>query len=75
MELGNPSLPAGVDVTMPILLLHRDGDIRGNDAKEFKPKGSPKELLRQQKAKSRFTHLDGVLEFALAKTLPCWKLR
>ncbi|KAL9297987.1 hypothetical protein ACSQ67_023883 [Phaseolus vulgaris] len=37
MELGNLSLPARVDVTMPILLVHRDGDIRGNDAKEFKP--------------------------------------
>ncbi|KAL9297996.1 hypothetical protein ACSQ67_023892 [Phaseolus vulgaris] len=38
MELGNLSLPAGVDITMPILLVHQDGDIRGNDAKEFKPK-------------------------------------
>ncbi|KAK8464251.1 hypothetical protein PHAVU_011G161600 [Phaseolus vulgaris] len=37
MELGNLSLPAGVDVTMPILLFHKDGDIWGNDAKEFKP--------------------------------------
>jgi len=37
MELGNLSLPAGVKVTMPILLLHQDSDIWGNDAKEFKP--------------------------------------
>ncbi|KAL9297992.1 hypothetical protein ACSQ67_023888 [Phaseolus vulgaris] len=73
MELGNSSLPAGVDVTMPILLFHKDGDIRGNDAKEFKPGRLSKELLKQQKAKSHFTHLDAVLEFALAKTLPCWK--
>ncbi|ESW05213.1 hypothetical protein PHAVU_011G161400 [Phaseolus vulgaris] len=29
MELGNLSLPAGVNVTMPILLHHQDGDIWG----------------------------------------------
>ena len=37
MELENLSLPAGVRVTMPILSVHHDCDIWGDDAKEFKP--------------------------------------
>ncbi|KAL9297993.1 hypothetical protein ACSQ67_023889 [Phaseolus vulgaris] len=75
MELGNLSLPAGVNVTMPILLHHQDGDIWGNYAKEFEQEKFSKELLKHQNAKSRFTQLDGILEFSLAKTLPSWKPR
>lgn len=37
VKLGNLSLPAGIQVSLPILLIHRDQDIWGDDAKEFKP--------------------------------------
>ncbi|KAL9297995.1 hypothetical protein ACSQ67_023891 [Phaseolus vulgaris] len=50
-------------------VLH-DGDVWGNDAKEFEQEKFSKELLRHQNAKSHFTHLDGILELSLAKTLP-----
>ncbi|KAL9297994.1 hypothetical protein ACSQ67_023890 [Phaseolus vulgaris] len=53
-NLETSSLPAGVDVTMPILLLHQDGDIRGNDAKEFKPKGSLEGIAKATKGQVSF---------------------
>lgn len=34
---GNHLLPAGVQLIMPLLLLHHDSKIWGDDAKEFKP--------------------------------------
>lgn len=37
LKLGNLSLPAGINVSIPILLVHHDCDIWGDDAKEFKP--------------------------------------
>ncbi|KAJ1425234.1 Cytochrome P450 [Sesbania bispinosa] len=37
LKLGNLSLPAGIQVSIPILLLHHDRDIWGDDAKQFKP--------------------------------------
>ncbi|KAM7460408.1 hypothetical protein LguiB_036233 [Lonicera macranthoides] len=35
--LGEISLPAEVQVTLPIILIHRDPELWGDDAKEFKP--------------------------------------
>ncbi|CAI9089121.1 OLC1v1023630C2 [Oldenlandia corymbosa var. corymbosa] len=35
--VGNITLPAGVVVTMPIMLIHHDPKIWGDDVKEFKP--------------------------------------
>ncbi|KAM7497791.1 hypothetical protein LguiA_022205 [Lonicera macranthoides] len=35
--LGEMSLPAGVQVGLPLMLIHHDYDIWGDDAKEFKP--------------------------------------
>ncbi|KAK7257365.1 hypothetical protein RIF29_31293 [Crotalaria pallida] len=37
VRLGKLSLPAGVKVSLPILLIHHDNDIWSDDAKEFKP--------------------------------------
>ena len=36
-KIGNMILPAGVVVNIPVLLMHHDEKIWGNDAKEFNP--------------------------------------
>jgi cytochrome P450 len=37
LKVGNLFLPAGTQVSLPIILIHQDNDIWGDDAKEFKP--------------------------------------
>ncbi|XP_050216119.1 cytochrome P450 72A397-like [Mercurialis annua] len=37
IRLGNVTLPAGVQVSLPMVLIHRDPEIWGDDASEFKP--------------------------------------
>ncbi|MED6155496.1 hypothetical protein PIB30_005696 [Stylosanthes scabra] len=37
IKMENLSLPAGVKVTLPILYIHHDRELWGDDAKEFKP--------------------------------------
>ncbi|QCD87239.1 acyl-CoA oxidase [Vigna unguiculata] len=36
-KVGNMTLPAGALATIPVVLVHRDSELWGNDAKEFKP--------------------------------------
>lgn len=38
VKLGNLTLPAGVMVTLPIMLIHYDSTLWGDDVKEFNPK-------------------------------------
>jgi len=37
LKLGNLLLPTGTNVSLPILLIHQDQDLWGDDAKKFKP--------------------------------------
>ncbi|KAL6001307.1 hypothetical protein ACLOJK_007041 [Asimina triloba] len=37
MQLGGMSLPAGVQLLLPVVLIHHDPDLWGKDAQEFKP--------------------------------------
>ena len=37
MKLGNLILPAGVQVSLPAILVHQDSELWGDDAKDFNP--------------------------------------
>ena len=48
-KLGEISLPAGVQLSLAILQLHRDHDLWGDDAKEFKPERFSKRVSKVTK--------------------------
>ena len=37
IQVGDMYLPAGVDVSLPTILVHHDHEIWGEDAREFNP--------------------------------------
>ncbi|PQQ12896.1 cytochrome P450 CYP72A219-like isoform X1 [Prunus yedoensis var. nudiflora] len=54
-QLGTLSLPAGVEVSLPILLVHHDKELWGEDANEFKPERFSEGVSKA--TKNKFTYL------------------
>ncbi|KAI4333424.1 hypothetical protein L6164_018244 [Bauhinia variegata] len=54
MKLGNLSLPAGVQVTLAILLVHHDHEIWGDDAEDFNPERFRGGILKATKGQVAF---------------------
>lgn len=55
IKLGQVSLPAGVQVMLPSLLLHRDPEFWGDDASEFNPERFSEGVSKA--TKSQFTYI------------------
>ncbi|KAK7405286.1 hypothetical protein VNO78_06486 [Psophocarpus tetragonolobus] len=53
-KLGNLSLPAGINIAMPILFMHQNGDIWGYNAKEFKPERFSEGIAKATKGQLSF---------------------
>ena len=69
VKLQNLSLPGGVKVKFPILLIHHDHELWGDDATEFKPDRFSEGVAKATKGQLSFFPFGWVLEYALGKTL------
>ncbi|XP_040930289.1 cytochrome P450 CYP72A219 isoform X2 [Gossypium hirsutum] len=54
IKLGNLLLPAGTDVLVPILQIHHDKDLWGDDAREFKPERFTEGVSKATKSQVTF---------------------
>ncbi|XP_057972259.1 cytochrome P450 CYP72A616-like [Malania oleifera] len=53
-NLGGVSIPAGIDLYLPVLLLHHDPDCWGDDVEEFKPERFSEGVSRASKDQMAF---------------------
>uniref|UniRef100_A0A1D1Y4S9 Secologanin synthase n=1 Tax=Anthurium amnicola TaxID=1678845 RepID=A0A1D1Y4S9_9ARAE len=54
VKLGGKSIPAGVDMVLPTLLIHHDPDIWGDDAEEFNPERFSQGISKAGKDQNAF---------------------
>ncbi|RVW12124.1 Cytochrome P450 CYP72A219 [Vitis vinifera] len=67
IQVGDMYLPAGVDVSLPTILVHHDHEIWGEDVREFNPERFSQGVLKATKVQFHSSPLVGVLDYALDK--------
>lgn len=53
-KIGDLSLPAGIEVLLPIILIHHDREIWGKDVEEFKPERFSEGVANASKVSNAF---------------------
>ncbi|KAL2331247.1 hypothetical protein Fmac_018828 [Flemingia macrophylla] len=59
VKLGNLLLPAGVQISLPIILVHNDCELWGGDAKDFKPDRFSEGVLKATNARASYFPFGG----------------
>jgi cytochrome P450 len=69
-KIGDISIPAGVDLVLPTLLIHHDHELWGDDAEEFKPERFSEGFSKASKDQLAFFPFGWDQGPVLAKILP-----
>ena len=64
-KIGNLSLPAGVMLCSPTVLVHQDHELWGDDASEFRPERFSEGISKATKGRVSFFPFGWVPEYAL----------
>jgi len=59
VKIGNLTLPAGVQITLPIVLVHHDSELWGEDAKVFNPDRFSEGVLKATNGRVSFFPFGG----------------